>query len=198
MKFSNASLGKKIIEEGILVTYKNRQADKVEIAGNFSHWRPHAMERGNQGVWFYLITIPMKNNDIHYKLRVDGIWTYDPHNPERIDDGAGSFISIAPPFRQHESRQVSYRILGNGIVEFRLYKPNARFVSIVGDFNHWNPENDILRRGTDGIWRLKKRLAPGEYRYKYLIDGQWEVDLFNQYSASDDTGGICSVVRIPK
>lgn len=198
MKFSNGSLGKKIIEEGVLVTYKSREAERVEIAGNFSNWRPLPMERGTRGVWYYLITKSMKKNEIRYKYRVDGIWTNDPQNPDRIDDGNGSFLSTISPFSPQEGKQVSYRFVRKGTVEFRVYKPQARFISLVGDFNHWNPENDLLRRGEDGIWRLRKRLAPGEYRYKYVIDGRWEVDYFNEVSASDETGGVCSLIRIPK
>jgi hypothetical protein len=198
MKFANGSLGKNIIEEGILVTYQNRGADRVEIAGNFSNWRALPMERGNRGVWYYLITKSVKKSDIQYKYRVDGIWINDPHNPERIDDGNGSYLSIAPSFTPKEGKQVSLRFIRRGMVEFRVYKPQARYISLVGDFNHWNPENDLLQRGEDGIWRLKKRLSPGEYRYKFVIDGRWEVDYFNTLSAMDDTGGICSLIRVPK
>ncbi len=198
MKFSNGSLGKKIIEEGVLVTYKHRQADRVEIAGNFSNWRPLPMQRGMRGVWYYLITKSMKKNDIQYKFRVDGIWTNDPQNPDRIDDGNGSFLSTISPFSPKEGRHISYRFVRKGTVEFRVYKPQARFISLVGDFNHWNPENDLLRRGEDSIWRLKKRLAPGEYRYKFVVDGRWEVDYFNGQSAADETGGVCSLLRVPK
>ncbi len=198
MKFANGSFGKNIIEEGVLVTYKSREAERVEIAGNFSSWRPLPMERGSRGVWYYLITRSMKKNEIRYKYRVDGIWTNDPQNPDRIDDGNGSFLSTVSPFSPREGKHVSYRFVHKGTIEFRVYKPQARFVSLVGDFNHWNPENDLLCRGEDGIWRLKKRLAPGEYRYKFVIDGRWEVDYFNDLSASDETGGVCSLLRVPK
>jgi 1,4-alpha-glucan branching enzyme len=89
-------------------------------------------------------------------------------------------------------------MLRKDVVVFRIYKPEASIVSVVGDFNGWNPENDLLRKGSDGIWRLEKRLASGTYRYKYVIDGQWLPDTFNPDSASDSTGDICSVIKIKR
>ena len=48
----------------------------------------------------------------------------------------------------------------------------------------------------DGIWRLKKHIPSGKHRYKFVIDGAWSLDLYNPLSASDDTGGVCSLIEI--
>ena len=185
-----------MIEEGVLVTFKSREAGRVDVAGNFSSWRPLRMERGNRGVWYYLITNPVKKKEIQYKFVVDGIWTSDPKNPLRAYDGNGSYLSVIESFTVPEGRHVSYRLIDGSTVEFRTWNPTARMISLVGDFNHWNPENDLLRRGTDGIWRLRKRLSKGDYRYKFIIDGRWQPDYYNGKSASDEIGGICSLIRI--
>ena len=83
LKLANGSFQKSVIEEGVLVTFKSREAARVDVAGNFSSWRPLRMERGNRGVWYYLITNPVKKKEIQYKFVVDGIWTSDPKNPLR-------------------------------------------------------------------------------------------------------------------
>ena len=90
----------------------------------------------------------------------------------------------------------TYHILSPGLIEFRLYKPNAKFISLVGDFNNWNPEDDILRRDENGVWTIRKKLSRGIYRYNYIIDGDWTIDLFNENTASNDTGEICSLIKI--
>lgn len=190
------ALKRQVVESGVLVTYKNREAKKAAIAGDFSHWKPVRMTRGRYGVWHYFIKEFEAGKSCRYKLIVDDIWMADPKNFLREDDGMGSYVSIIQPLIVHEGTQLSYRVIGKNRIEFRLYKPHARMVSLVGDFNGWNPENDLLRKGRDGIWRLTKRLSAGTYRYKFIIDGTWSEDLYNRDSASDDTGRVCSRIRV--
>ncbi len=61
-------------------------------------------------------------------------------------------------------------------VRFAVWAPNARRVSVVGDFNAWDGRRHAMRRRPEaGIWELFiPRLSPGE-RYLYEIlgpDGQ--------------------------
>ncbi len=62
----------------------------------------------------------------------------------------------------------------NGIpgVRFAVWAPNAKRVSVVGDFNNWDGRRHPMRRRVEaGIWELFiPRLAPGE-AYKYEIIG---------------------------
>ena len=55
-------------------------------------------------------------------------------------------------------------------VHFAVWAPNARLVSLVGDFNDWDPKRHPMRHRTDiGVWEI---FLPdiGEYRaYKYHI-----------------------------
>ncbi|MGH6877477.1 MAG: GlgB N-terminal domain-containing protein, partial [Rhizomicrobium sp.] len=57
-------------------------------------------------------------------------------------------------------------------VRFAVWAPNARRVSVVGDFNSWDGRRHPMRlRHTAGVWELfVPRLGPGE-RYKYEIMG---------------------------
>src|SRR5690606_35779170 len=57
-------------------------------------------------------------------------------------------------------------------VRFAVWAPNARRVSVVGDFNSWDGRRHIMRLRHDaGVWELfVPGLAPGE-RYKYEIVG---------------------------
>ncbi|ANK88845.1 MULTISPECIES: 1,4-alpha-glucan branching protein GlgB [unclassified Rhizobium] len=55
-------------------------------------------------------------------------------------------------------------------VRFAVWAPNARRVSVVGDFNAWDGRRNPMRlRQSAGVWELfMPRLAPGE-RYKFEI-----------------------------
>ena len=49
----------------------------------------------------------------------------------------------------------------------------AGAVAITGDFNRWAAEGIRLSHEGNGTWRTALELAPGEYQYRILVDGQW-------------------------
>jgi 1,4-alpha-glucan branching enzyme len=63
-------------------------------------------------------------------------------------------------------------------VHFAVWAPNARRVSVVGDFNHWDGRVNPMRfRGSSGIWELFiPELGEGTI-YKFEIVGQQNVVL---------------------
>lgn len=55
---------------------------------------------------------------------------------------------------------------------FRVWAPNARAVSVVGDFNDWNPEAAYMYKNNDsGIWEISIPGAKQWDRYKYHVTG---------------------------
>ena len=190
--------GSSMAHSGLLFTYSDRSAKDVKIAGNFSNWRPISMKRSKHGVWYFFKKADSDIDTYSYKYIVDGIWTVDPQNHSKSYDNVISYISTVPAARERHSIQITYRIINRNTVEFRIYKPNARLVSLVGDFNNWNPEHDLMTKGNDGIWRLTKRLLNGRtYRYKFLVDGEWVIDLYNTNSGSNQLGELCSLLVLP-
>ncbi len=63
-------------------------------------------------------------------------------------------------------------------VLFTVEAPDALQVQIAGDFNDWKPERTQMEP-MGRIWRMVLALAPGRYRYRYVIDGQWRTDPMN-------------------
>lgn len=60
-----------------------------------------------------------------------------------------------------------------GETEFRLLRPDARQVYLVGDFNDWQ-ENDLpMSKSDEGEWVCRLPLPEGVYQFKYLVDGEW-------------------------
>ncbi len=57
-------------------------------------------------------------------------------------------------------------------VHFAIWAPNARGVSVIGDFNGWNPRSHMLRRrDPHGVWEI---FAPGVrpgFCYKFAVHG---------------------------
>ena len=62
---------------------------------------------------------------------------------------------------------------GQAGVHFAVWAPNARRVSVIGDFNRWKPrEHPLASRASSGIWEaFIPKLGPGTL-YKYAIESQ--------------------------
>jgi len=84
-------------------------------------------------------------------------------------------------------------------VHLVLQAPQAKTVSVVGDWNAWDPSRDRLRdpKG-DGTWEIRLRLRRGEdLRYQFLIDGErWVPDPRAPLQVDDGFGGTSSVLQI--
>jgi 1,4-alpha-glucan branching enzyme len=60
--------------------------------------------------------------------------------------------------------------------EFSLSASQAQSVSIAGDFNQWNPSSHPMKMDDEGIWRISFALNPGQYEYRFFVDGEWQND----------------------
>ncbi|MFH1996053.1 MAG: AAA family ATPase [Candidatus Omnitrophota bacterium] len=80
---------------------------------------------------------------------------------------------------------------------FSVQAPEAKEVYIVGDFNNWKIDSESkLLRTTNGGWRTAIKLDPGNYRYKFVIDGEWVLDERNGLTAPNPFGSFDSVIRL--
>ena len=80
------------------------------------------------------------------------------------------------------------------LVLFEYFDPSANVVALVGDFNHWNPAARPLKRDAGGLWRVKIRLAPGNYQYKFILNGErWEEDPLNLQRVMNEHGTFNSI-----
>ena len=82
-------------------------------------------------------------------------------------------------------------------VRFSLNAPDAAQVSIVGDFNDWNPTTLPMRRSADGrVWEVEVRLPLGRYNYAFMVDGRLAPDPGAPSTADDDFGTPNSVLMV--
>jgi hypothetical protein len=78
---------------------------------------------------------------------------------------------------------------------FTVEAPNAFEVQIAGDFNNWTPEHTLMEpKGR--VWRRVLQLAPGRYRYRFVIDGKWLADPLNPLFEPSQFAGDDSVVVV--
>ena len=60
--------------------------------------------------------------------------------------------------------------------DFFCHAPEAKQVSIVGDFNNWNPNVTPMLRQPDGHWKASLELSHGYHQYVFLVDGKRVLD----------------------
>jgi 1,4-alpha-glucan branching enzyme len=170
------TLGPKIVKRGgaevLLIRAYLPRAQKawVTISGDK---KPMEMVRSQ----FYEARLAKENKPSRYTISF-----VDASGFEEEREDPYSFGPIITDFDLHligeGTHRKSYEKLGahvmtlDGVegVHFAVWAPNARCVSVVGDFNHWrtgaHPTNS---RGPSGLWELfVPRLVPSEL-YKFAI-----------------------------
>jgi 1,4-alpha-glucan branching enzyme len=80
-------------------------------------------------------------------------------------------------------------------VVFKIYCPDAKQVYLAGDFNGWDESSLPMIRREDGVWEISQDLKPGEYQYKYLVDGNWQTDS-QQEMVANQFGTMNNIIRI--
>ena len=86
--------------------------------------------------------------------------------------------------------------LNDAVVFVTLY-PRATDVQVAGDFNGWQPAKTPLHKvGDTGVWQTKLKLPAGRYRYRLVVDGQWQQDPYNEHTELNPFGGFNSVVEV--
>lgn len=81
-------------------------------------------------------------------------------------------------------------------MEFKIYAPQAKRVSLVGSFNNWDTKSLSAKKDTRGSWDVKVNLKPGRYEYKFFVDGSWLNDPRCTACVPNGFGGQNCVVEI--
>lgn len=83
-------------------------------------------------------------------------------------------------------------------VAFAIQAPTAREVWLAGEMTGWDAHKRAMVRGADGVWRLSLDLAPGQWLYKFVVDGRWVHDPATPDHDADGRGGQHSFVFVGK
>ena len=70
--------------------------------------------------------------------------------------------------RPHVDRRVVGRAFGEAT--------GARSVKLAGDFTNWEMSPVEMTASDNGDWSTVISLAPGQYAYRFIVDGRWQDD----------------------
>lgn len=81
-------------------------------------------------------------------------------------------------------------------INFFCIAPSAREVSLVGDFNGWNPAANPMRQAADKSWQLMLELKHGHHRYAFIVDGVITLDPRAQGITRNDRNERVSLIPV--
>lgn len=131
-------------------------ASRVVLTGSFNDWNRNelVMKRTTKG-WALSLFLPEGTHT--YRFIVDGRWMIDPFNPNKMPNEYNDYNSVIK--------------LGKPFV-FKLDGyTDAKKVVLMGSFNDWRKDQLLMKRTATG-WELPYNLGPGNYSYRYMIDGR--------------------------
>jgi len=83
-------------------------------------------------------------------------------------------------------------------ISFSFESSDAKEVILMGDFNNWNPKKHPMKKDDNGKWTKAVILPPGQYEYKFLVDGQWKQDPQNNRICPNNLGTYNNVFNLTK
>lgn len=190
------------------VTFRFRApegARTVTVAGTFNGWNSVAAPLGDadgDGLWEATLQVPEGTQQ--YKFVVNGTdWFTDEFATQFAPDGFGGRNSVmlvgTEPMTVGEPGGAALGESGTEVT-FRFKPPLARVnsVSVAGSFNDWNAAAHPMALDTaGGVWSITLHLAPGEYAYQFVVDGdRWLTDEYADDHEDDGFGGHNALLRV--
>jgi 1,4-alpha-glucan branching enzyme len=81
-------------------------------------------------------------------------------------------------------------------VNFICHAIEANSVSLVGDFNDWNPHANPMKQLVDKAWSIQVTLKHGHHRYAFLVDNVLTLDPRGMGITRNDKGERISLVAV--
>ncbi|MBC3538065.1 hypothetical protein ACFSC6_01040 [Rufibacter sediminis] len=153
-----------------LSAYQN--ARRVYLAGSFNNWAERDLVMNKTGKGWELPLYLAEGTHI-YKYIVDGEWHHEPGKTETVPDGyqgLNSMLRIGKPYL--------FRLEGY---------PDAKEVFLAGSFNTWRDFELVMKKTPTG-WELPYTIGPGNYEYKFKVDGRWVLDPSNPVKVGNRDG----------
>jgi hypothetical protein len=150
----------------------------------------------DSGLLFHVLTIPEELQEVEYRLVINGLWTFDPLNPQRrLDPASGQIRSFVPC--GEVKRPPAPVDMPPGRLTFTYAAESGERITVGGSFNNWDPFMYELRERAPGSYSLTLPLPPGVYQYVFFHRGERFPDPRNSRRVYTREGHIASeaVVR---
>jgi hypothetical protein len=107
---------------------------------------------------------------------------------------AAGKVNLQPPMQPISER---FPALEEQEIMLTVFAPQARQVSVAGNFNNWLPAATPMKDTGTGEWVVRLMLKSGQYEYRYVIDGLWSEDHRSSERVANPYGSFNSVLKVP-
>ncbi len=182
------------LERQVLFSYKPERQVRL-VGASFEHESYqifHPYFKNENGIFLMLLDIPEGVDRLVYRINVDGLWLPDPSNPESEEDSLGVSFSVFSLAKAPEKSLESPVVRRGGEVTFWYRSAPGRCVSLIGEFNQWDPDWEPMQEIRPGLYTTTVRLPPGRHYYLFSVDGERVPDPRNVENAEDREGFLVS------
>ena len=134
---------------------------------------------------------------------VAAVWLRAPRNDANVATAPAPALPPAAPAAATGSVDARLaardaKAAGLKSVQLVLRAPAARRVSLVGDFNGWDAESNVMTRDpASGLWSYTLALTPGRHVYAFIVDDSvWMRDPRSPEAVDEDFGRPGSVLLV--
>ena len=86
--------------------------------------------------------------------------------------------------------------VGGTMTRLQCHAPDAKSVYVAGTFNEWRPDATTLQPLSAGLWAIELELPPGDYEYRFVVDGCWSSDPDADVTVPNPFGSYNDVLRV--
>ena len=185
---------------GELVDFKDLDIKTVVVSGNFNNWskdnwRMKPVENGKY-------ELRKKIEDFQdeflweFKFIINNAYWAEPES--EISNATPAKDWNGNPYYSYNLKLFTAVPDKNGNASFLLPgHHNAKDVVLSGTFNRWD-ENYFKMNHTERGWELTLNLKPGDYEYKFIVDGKWIEDPTNPAKKVNEYDGYNSIIHLKK
>ncbi len=187
-----------ILNKHIVLSYAARPGTQVvSLALESEQYRIfHTYEKNRHGIFILSLAIPENIGEIRYRLVIDGLWTIDP-NSEKQRDMRGVLVSsvLIPADSSIPSPGITR--MPDGKTRFVYFGDESSRVSIIGDFNRWDPYLTPMEESPvyPGVYSVSLKLPENARFYRFVVNGRDITDPENHNSSHNGWGETASVIR---
>jgi hypothetical protein len=198
VKGTDSSQPPRMVDDDLILSFKPDRPVRF-VGVRFAHeaWKVlHSYEMNDKGVFVFDYPVPEGVREIRYRIVVDGLWMADPANSHIDVDASGVAFSLYTLSKDPVRPIVNPKADG-GMYSFVFRGRAGCRISLVGDFNNWDPYMDPLEETSPGTYSISIRVPPGAHWYYFLSDGSRILDPFNAQTGIDPDGAAVSYFVSP-
>jgi hypothetical protein len=188
----------RLVGDTLVLTYWSRVPVRF-VGARFYHEHGsvlHVYSLNEHGVFVLDYPLPVGLERLSYRIVVDGLWMADPSNPLREIDDRGDEVSVFEVDTEPQRSIVNPEVKAGRATFVYRGTPGSR-VSLVGDFNGWDPFAELMYEVRPGVFTATIEVRSGRHYYAYFAGGRKVLDEWNSETGIDPDGRRVSSFTVP-